>query len=66
MAQPEFYSPKTLAERIDRSEHTVRYWRTRGEGPAGFRIGRRVVYHRAEVERWLAEQEAASTAAGAA
>jgi predicted DNA-binding transcriptional regulator AlpA len=40
---------------------TVRYWRYLGTGPRGFRIGRRVLYRRTEVMRWLAEQEAAAT-----
>lgn len=37
---------------------TVRYWRYLGTGPRGFRIGRRVLYRRSEVMRWLAELEA--------
>jgi hypothetical protein len=28
-----------------------------GVGPASFRLGRRVVYRRDEVARWLADQE---------
>lgn len=40
---------------------TVRYWRHLGQGPRGFRLGRRVLYRRTEVLRWLAEQEAATT-----
>jgi predicted DNA-binding transcriptional regulator AlpA len=36
---------------------TLRYWRHLGEGPAGFRLGRRVVYRRADVDRWIAEQQ---------
>ena len=39
------------------SESTVRWLRHRGQGPAGFRLGRRVVFRRAEVERWIAERE---------
>lgn len=38
---------------------TVRYWRFAGTGPAGFRVGRRVLYTEAEVRRWLAERQAA-------
>jgi excisionase family DNA binding protein len=41
---------------------TVRYWRHLGRGPRGFRIGRRVLYRREEVLRWLAEQENADPA----
>lgn len=36
---------------------TLRYWRHRGYGPACFSLGRKVVYRRAAVEAWIAEQE---------
>jgi predicted DNA-binding transcriptional regulator AlpA len=42
---------------------TLRYWRYLGAGPRSFRVGRRVVYRRGEIEAWLAEME--SAAAGA-
>jgi predicted DNA-binding transcriptional regulator AlpA len=45
-----------VALRVRAPEATLRYWRHRGEGPRSFKVGRRVVYVRAEVERWLAEQ----------
>jgi excisionase family DNA binding protein len=32
---------------------TLYGWRHRGEGPAGYRIGRYVRYRRAEVEAWI-------------
>lgn len=40
---------------------TLRYWRHTGKvGPASFPLGpRRIVYRRAEVERWIATQEQA-------
>lgn len=39
---------------------TLRYWRyKRTGGPKSFRLGRRVMYERAEVERWLTEQASA-------
>lgn len=37
---------------------TVRYWRYLGTGPKCFKLGRRVVYWRADVSTWLAEREA--------
>jgi hypothetical protein len=41
---------------------TLRYWRHLGIGPDGFRLGRRVLYRREDLERWVAEQrEAQST-----
>ena len=38
---------------------TLRYWRHLGVGPDGFRLGRRVVYRREDVDRWLAAQQQA-------
>ena len=43
---------------------TLRYWRHANVGPASFTLGRRVVYRRVEVERWIAEQEAATRRGG--
>jgi predicted DNA-binding transcriptional regulator AlpA len=35
---------------------TLRYWRHGGTGgPPSFKLGRRVMYRRAEVEKWLGE-----------
>ena len=38
---------------------TLRYWRHLGMGPAGFRLGRRVMYHREDVDRWIGERQRA-------
>ena len=51
---------------------TLRYWRHADIGPASFTLGGapsrrgRVVYRRAEVERWIAEQEQATRRGGGA
>jgi len=45
---------------------TLRYWRSTNQGPASFTLGRRVVYRRSEVERWLAERERATKRGGLA
>jgi DNA-binding transcriptional MerR regulator len=37
---------------------TLRFWRHKGVGPAGFRLGRRVLYPVADCEAWLARQMA--------
>lgn len=42
-------------------EPTLRYWRHKNEGPRSFRIGRRVMYRRSDVEAWLDEQYKAGT-----
>lgn len=38
--------------------NTQRYWRYKGTGPRSFRAGRRVLYERAEIDRWINEQSA--------
>ena len=35
---------------------TLYAWRCRGEGPAGYRIGRHVRYRRSVVEAWIERQ----------
>lgn len=47
-------------------EATFRWWRHNGTGPASFVVGKKVLYRRSEIERWLAEQEQATTRGGAA
>jgi hypothetical protein len=57
----DFLDTNTLAELARTAPGTVRYWRHVGYGPAGFKVGRRVLYRRTEVSRWLAELEATET-----
>lgn len=38
---------------------TLRFWRHKGTGPKSFKIGRRVMYRREDVEAWVNEQMAA-------
>lgn len=45
---------------------TLRYFRSTNQGPASFALGRRVVYRRSEIERWIAEQEQATKRGGVA
>jgi hypothetical protein len=57
-----------VAEHYRTSEGTVRYWRHVGYGPKGVKLGTRVLFPRAEVERFdreLAEKAGATTAATA-
>ncbi len=35
---------------------TLRYWRHRGTGPRSFRLGRRVLYRRDDLQAWVEEQ----------
>jgi excisionase family DNA binding protein len=45
-----------LSEMLGVPVGTLCGWRHRGEGPAGYRIGRHVRYRRATVEAWLDTQ----------
>ncbi len=53
---PDLLTLDEAATFLRTSVATLRYWRHLGVGPAGFRLGRRVVYMRDELERWVAEQ----------
>jgi predicted DNA-binding transcriptional regulator AlpA len=35
---------------------TLRFYRHRGDGPKSFKLGNRVAYKRADVERWIEAQ----------
>jgi predicted DNA-binding transcriptional regulator AlpA len=56
----EFLTENETAEQLGVCERTLKRWRALKEGPPVTRIGRRVLYRRATVERWLLKQEAAS------
>lgn len=47
-------------------QDTLRYWRMLNTGPASFKIGRRVLYRRSEIDAWFTGQEAATRRGGAA
>lgn len=55
-----------LAEERHISPATLRYWRHRGEGPKSFKLGRRVMYKRADVDAWVQAQYDASANGDAA
>jgi excisionase family DNA binding protein len=42
---------------------TLRYWRHLGKGPRSFRVGRRVMFRREDVEGWLSERLEAESSA---
>ncbi|MFD6324233.1 helix-turn-helix domain-containing protein [Streptomyces sp. NPDC058442] len=48
-----------LAALIRRSPNAVRVMRHRGQGPVGTRVGREVLYDRADVAAWLKAKRAA-------
>jgi hypothetical protein len=43
---------------VRRPKATLRKWRSTGEGPAAFRIGKILVYRKSVVFEWIEEQEA--------
>jgi predicted DNA-binding transcriptional regulator AlpA len=47
---------KELAERLHVPPNTLNFWRAKGRGPQGIKIGKRVLYRESEVERWLEER----------
>lgn len=55
-----------IAAELRVPEGTFRSWRSRNQGPRSFRLGRRVVYRRSDVEAWLVAQEQATARGGAA
>ena len=58
-------TPEEVAERLRRPVATVRFWRARGIGPRGARVGGRVFYRESDVERWIDEQFSAAETAEA-
>lgn len=48
--------PEGLAEWLDIPLATIYRWRSRGEGPRGYKVGRHVRYRRSDVELWLESQ----------
>jgi excisionase family DNA binding protein len=53
---PELLSVPELSAYLGVPVSTLYLWRTRGEGPPGFKIGKVVRYRASEVSKWLEEQ----------
>ncbi|GAA4302011.1 helix-turn-helix domain-containing protein [Klenkia terrae] len=49
-----------VAARFRTSPVTVRYWRHAGIGPAGVKVGRRVLYEEVECDRWWEAKRSAA------
>lgn len=54
-----YLTTKELAGVLRKTPNAIRIMRHRGEGPAGVRVGRSVLYDRAVVDAWLAAKTAA-------
>jgi excisionase family DNA binding protein len=50
---PDYLTTTEVAELLRTPAETVRYWRHVGKGPESFRLGRRVLYARADVEAFI-------------
>jgi hypothetical protein len=61
---PDYLTLPEVAERYRTPEATVRYWRHIGYGPKGVKVGTRVLYPRAEIERFDRELRAQAAAVG--
>lgn len=46
-------SPQELSDETGIPVSTLYVWRTRGEGPKGFRLGRHLRYRRSDVDEWI-------------
>jgi len=57
----EYLTTAEVAEILNMSEAGMRYWRSRNEGPQHFKIGRRVLYSRSDVDQFIAQARAAAS-----
>jgi len=53
----DWISRDDLAKQLSVTTDTLARWVTQGSGPPRIRIGRRVLYRRSSVEKWLSEME---------
>ncbi|MDP3983703.1 MAG: helix-turn-helix domain-containing protein [Acidimicrobiia bacterium] len=49
-------TPGELAVYLDVPLTTLYAWRYRGEGPAGFRVGKHLRYRWSDIEHWISER----------
>ncbi len=52
MEASEHLTTDEVAELFRTVPGTVRYWRHLGKGPRSFKVGRRVLYRRTDVQAW--------------
>jgi hypothetical protein len=55
----EFFTKEELAAELRRNPRTLDRWELLGMGPPRTHVGRKVLYRRASVQKWLAAQEQA-------
>lgn len=49
----EYLTSQEVADIVRTSPETIRWFRYVGKGPRSFKVGRRVLYDRADVEQWI-------------
>ena len=54
----EYMTTAEVADLLRTSVETVRYWRHIKTGPKSFKVGRRVLYDRADVQAWIDDARA--------
>ncbi len=59
---PELLTLAEAAELLRAPVATLRYWRHLGTGPRSFRLGRRVLYRRDDLNAWIDHQRAEAAA----
>lgn len=52
---PEYMTTEEVAAMLRTPPETVRYWRHVKKGPKSFKVGRRVLYVREDVEAFIAD-----------
>lgn len=53
----EYLTAQDLEDMTRTPKSTWRYWASVGQGPASFKLGRRRLWKRTAVMKWLAQQE---------
>jgi hypothetical protein len=58
----EFFTKEELAAELRRNPRTLDRWEVLGMGPPRTHVGRKVLYRRASVDKWLVAQERSTAA----
>jgi hypothetical protein len=58
----EFFTKEELAAELQRNPRTLDRWEVLGMGPPRTHVGRKVLYRRASVQKWLVAQERSTAA----
>jgi excisionase family DNA binding protein len=64
MTMEQYLTTVEVAELLRTPAETLRYWRAAGKGPKSFKMGRRVLYARTDVERCIEDARGEAKAGG--